>query len=429
MRLVLVTACFSVFLAHCGRVSQESDTKYDSFHSIALDGVIDQGIIDTTSTSDADIKEQIIEQLHYSVGLLNTWGSVGNVSQTLTKVIKIANKQKISEKVWRVTYAASMSVSWARAYQIPDEIELILPYSADSGLQMPEKFYNMYAVTECLDPSQHELGLGNIWYYLRPHNRGCSLGLNGQVAELSVRFPIRLKVSDINTTGHSPEYHKFWEDGRLVVTSVFSKSQPGHRNPRDEGVMQYNRFFAQLQGTYGRPTRLSHRVSRGGPGEEVPELTAEYQSARGPIEVRMFLVDGMSHNGEDFDAKFGAATLDSDIVMYNGHADLGGNVVSLAHRIQVRPGQYQLFMLNGCDTYAYISEEIMQKHKAVNPNAPDFKFVDIIANSMPSYFHYNSYSAMLVINAAVSGRFTYREILSSFDESQHAVVIGEEDNN
>jgi hypothetical protein len=48
---------------------------------------------------------------------------------------------------------------------------------------------------------------------------------------------------------------------------------------------------------------------------------------------------------------------------------------------------------------------------------------------MPSQFGYNAQTATNLIQLAVNSKATYRQILSYFDHSQHAVVFGEEDNN
>lgn len=428
MRFSLLLASF--LMLGCGREASlaPSQVKLDSFHSYALDGFIDQGVIETTSTEDGEIKEQIVEQLHYTVGHLNTWQGVGDLSRSLTKSIVISGREQVADRLWRIDYKASMTVSWSRSYQMPKAVELILPASTDSNLDMPHKFFQRYAVSECLDAATHDLGMGNVWYYLRPLQQGCELGFSGRLAPLSVRFPMRFQMSDINTTGHSPEYRKFWEDGRLIVTAVFSKNVAG-QNPNDIGVIQYTNFYQLMQRSFGRPTRVSQRIPIRGPGLDESTLIVEFRSARGPIEIHMFLVDGMSGNGQEFDSAFGDATMHSDIVMYNGHAGLGSNVRGLARRMMVKPNQYQLFMLNGCDTFAYIDESIMQKHKEKNPESPDYKFVDIIANSMPSQFGYNAQTAANLIQLAVNSGATYRQILSYFDHSQHAVVFGEEDNN
>ena len=91
-------------------------------------------------------------------------------------------------------------------------------------------------------------------------------------------------------------------------------------------------------------------------------------------------------------------------------------------------GQYQLFLVNGCDTFAYVDDALFDAHQAVNPDNEKTKYLDIITNAMPSYFHENAGANMAIINALVSKDKTYRAILEDFDIDQRAVVTGEEDN-
>jgi hypothetical protein len=427
--IIVAAGLVSVIAMSCGNAhdGMNSNLNLDSFHSRAFDGFIDDGFIVTAAASDEIVREQIEEQLRYSVGLLNTWSGVGDLSRTLAKSIKIKDRTVVSEGRWRVSYTASMTVVWSNSYQRPGSVMLILPSGTDSNLGMPKKFVDRYNVPACLDPSNHGVGIGSIWYYLRPYQRGCELGNSRNVAPLSVRFPMRLEESAINTTGHSPEYKKFWEDGKLVVTSVFSRNSPG-RDPNDEGYSQYRYFYQRMVSTFGQPIEVSAAISPNGPDLDTTAYAATFNTVKGPIVVHTWLVDGMTNNGDEFDSQFATVTADSDVVNYNGHAGLGSNVRGLARRFSVNPGQYQLFVINGCDTFAYVDDLIMQKHKDKNPGYPDYKFVDVIANTMPSYFSYNTHTAVNVISAAVQSNATYRQILSNFDRSQHAVVFGEEDN-
>jgi hypothetical protein len=89
---------------------------------------------------------------------------------------------------------------------------------------------------------------------------------------------------------------------------------------------------------------------------------------------------------------------------------------------------YQIYLVNGCDTFAYVDKALENAHAAVNPGFAGTKYFDMITNAMPSYFHSNSRANMALINAILDQTKTYREILADFDQSQRAVVTGEEDN-
>ena len=132
--------------------------------------------------------------------------------------------------------------------------------------------------------------------------------------------------------------------------------------------------------------------------------------------------------GSEIETLYNERTTYSDFVSYSGHSGLGANIRQLAQMGRFVPGQYQIFLINGCDTFAYVDEALARAHERVNPGKGRYKFFDILTNAMPSFFHMNARSNMTVIKALVEKDKTYQEILAGFDQNQRAVVTGEEDN-
>ncbi|MDQ3230895.1 MAG: hypothetical protein M3Q07_03670 [Pseudobdellovibrionaceae bacterium] len=124
------------------------------------------------------------------------------------------------------------------------------------------------------------------------------------------------------------------------------------------------------------------------------------------------------------------ATEDTDfgIAAYNGHSGLGRNIRALARMGSFQAGQYKIFFINGCDTFAYADDALWDAHAAVNPDSAPTKYLDVITNAMPSYFHSNAENNVVVIRSLLERQKTYREILADFDRRQRALVMGEEDN-
>jgi hypothetical protein len=427
MRAVIVLWVALNVMTACGRSPNRAQMHYDSAHSLALTGFIEDGLLKTTSTDAAVIRAEINRQLLYAIGQLNGLDGVGDHANSLAKSIAIKSSHVLPEGGFLVTYTAQMTLSWSRRVSIPQSLFLILPESVDFAFGMPQKYFDRYAVNACLDEATHSLGLGNFWYYVRPHQVRCPLGRGPVPGDLTVRIPMRLAMSSINTEGKSPEYHKFWEDGRLVVSAVFSTYAPIN-DPSDVGVRQYGAFYRDMVLAFGPPVRSSADIPVMGPGREHPYVELEFKSSQGSIELYMFLVDGLVGNGAEFDRLLGDASLMSDIIMYHGHSGLGSNVRGLAQKIRTKKDQYHLIVVNSCDTFAYMDDTLMLKHKSANPNATDYKFVDIITNAMPSSFANLADTAMVITHAAVGQRQTYRQILARIDEDQHASVMGEEDN-
>jgi hypothetical protein len=153
-----------------------------------------------------------------------------------------------------------------------------------------------------------------------------------------------------------------------------------------------------------------------------------FERPEGTLDVEILLIDGILSTDDAFKKRYNERTKISDLVSYNGHSGLGANIRALARLGSFVQGQYQLFFVNGCDTFAYVDNALRDAHAAVNPGYGPSKFFDIITNAMPSYFRSNADNNVALIQAFLGRSKTYRQILSGFDRTQRAVVTGEEDN-
>jgi hypothetical protein len=121
----------------------------------------------------------------------------------------------------------------------------------------------------------------------------------------------------------------------------------------------------------------------------------------------------------------------ADLILYGGHAGLGKNVRALTNKARFFPGKYQLLFLNGCDTFAYEDDALTRTRHALNPSDPDgSKYLDVMRNAMPAYFHALADAAIAVIDAAIASDDprSYEQILEQIDPAQVVIVTGDEDN-
>jgi hypothetical protein len=246
-------------------------------------------------------------------------------------------------------------------------------------------------------------------------------------AGIAVRFPIRLSVSESNTSSKYPEYGKLWEKQKLLVTVIFGKFESGQMTEADEGVMAYDHFYSLLLANYGRPLSIDHSFD-GAPGVVHPKLQMQFHRPEGTLEIRMALIDAMTDIDDDFTRWYQEGTRDSEVVIYNGHAGLGDNVEALARLGVFTPGHYQIFFVNGCDTFTYANEGLFEAHARINPGAEPSKYLDILSNSMSNYFGWMANESFTLIDALTERKNTYRQILERFDPRQRPIVDGEEDN-
>ncbi|MCO4794606.1 MAG: hypothetical protein KC493_12880 [Bacteriovoracaceae bacterium] len=411
--------------------------KFVSAHTVALDGTITDGKI-ITSSPNYGVKREIKEQLMYTIGQLN--GLDGGSPDMNRLEISVGQSTQLDNGLYEVTYAAKLFIAWPLSVQVPRSFDLLVPSRGDyASLQ---KFFKAFGSDEnsgkkCLAWEGHDVTSGIFWYYYRPNKYSCPLNrMNTEENELASTIQIQLKKSKKNTTGKSPEYGKVWEDGKLVSTLIFGKAEDGATSEYDAGIKAYRDTVNALLKKYGKPTSVNVELSYNsyyrqytlGNALQNPEVFMTFDLEEGELDVALFLIEGIRSVGIDFQQKYNERTLVSDYISYSGHSGLGANIRALARMGKFAKDQYQIFLINGCDTFSYVDDALRDAHSAVNPNFGKDKFVDVITNAMPSYFHMNKRSNMTIINSLVGQQKTYKEILSGFDVNQRAVVTGEEDN-
>jgi hypothetical protein len=409
--------------------------KFTSYNTIALDGVIMDGKITSPSIYELAWKQEIKSQLLYSIGQLN--GLNGGSPDHGQLKIQILNVSSLETGLNLITYSAKLFIAWPSEIPIPENFLLKLPARGDyDGLL---DFLRTYSVNQagentCQGSSAHDISINNFWYYYRPNLYPCALRDMRQdnTQETDAVFTnLSLSVSHKNTRGKFPEYGKIWEDGKLNAMLIFGKNKSDSTSLYDAGALSYKNTVNQLLGTLGRPKESNlplYSYNRLNNPLEHPHTRLVFEFSHGEFEVNLYLIDGIQLASMDFQREYNELTKDADFISYNGHSGLGANIRALANMGTFLQGQYQLFLINGCDTFAYIDDALNRAHELVNPDFLSTKYIDIITNAMPSYFRSNWIANMEVIMALLETRKDYQEILSGFDKVQRAVVTGEEDN-
>ncbi len=400
--------------------------RIDAAHSVALDAVILDGVIQTDGENTATFMDDIKEQLFYLVGPLNAFHSGADTAHTqitIKKVTPIPNSE-----YQEVRYDAVLLVAWANNTQNPLNMTVPLPLRVND--QDKKAFFNRYGRTCSTNSNEEDLKWHSFYYYYRPGNGSCEL--NRGPSDLAVPIRFAFQPSGKVTVGKAPEYEKVWEDHQLVATLIFGKNDKETMSDTDAGVWGYNTTSLQLRQTYGNPIFMSVPLAPGEvPHANRPDHEMSFDLGNGRVlNVALFLVEkmGLLHPTPEFKKRYEERTRNSDFISYNGHSGFGDNIRALAKMGNFVKGQYQLFYVNGCDTFAYVEDSLMEAHRKVNPGSSPYKYFDIITNAMPSSFSGIPVSNMAIINALVGQQLTYHDILSQFEWFQRAVVTGEEDN-
>ncbi len=364
-------------------------------------------------------EKAIDDQVLYTVGQLNGHDSVGRLDQLQIKNVEAVD----TPGGCNITYSARMPVAWGKR-TVPESYELILPQ--DVGYRAVEEFVSRYTA-DCVDWHAHDVTSGVFWYYFRPLNHACALA-----DEDIFRVPAKVIPSAEETEGKYPEYHKVWEDNTLNVVAIFGKAKD-EPTISDVGVRGYGNFVKAMRDELdGAEMAMEPTDGSENPGEEQPVTTIRATLADGKrVVVHAFLIQSVSAAPNSFWETYETLTPDADFIVYNGHSGLGQNVKKLARRGEWRAGQYSIVFMNGCDTYAYIDSALADAHAAVNPDDPEgTKYMDIVANAMPSYFRSMPEATMAIVRGLLSydDPMTYEEILKNIDSSEVALVAGEHDN-
>lgn len=420
------TIPFALFLALAGCSSadvEDTDATEGSFSSreaVLLDFEVDGSLVTDSTFS---VRAKIQDQFLYTIGQLNGDRSVGRIDKLALSNIQTAPQ---GDGTYLVTYHAKLPVAWGRRSQLPSTYAFTLPKDVSySGLAA---FTSKYK-DRCVDWSAHDVDSGSMWYYYRPRASGCSIDPNDVLT-----FTASVATSTENTSGKYPEYHKVWEDDALRVVAIFGKNEDGTTS-NDAGISAYNTFVASMKqalAPYGATTTPANVPSN--PGVSVPDVTFDGQlpGTNKTVSVTALLVDNVRTAGAAFNARYNELSTNADVIAYNGHAGLGQNVRALAQKGSFVSGKYLMLFMNGCDTFAYVDGSLAQLRAPLNPddNADGSKYMDIVTNAMPSYFHQNARASTALVKGllAIEAPKTYEQMFVEVDPTQVVLVTGEEDN-
>ncbi len=419
--LALSAACVEEADLYDGESVKNEDGKEDSSAVAVFVDASWQGTLVTDSAWDD--RSQIQSQLFYTVGQLNGMNSVGRIDKA--EVTNIQRTTLASGKI-QIKYNAKLLVAWGNRNNVPPTIELKNPLDVSSAGQTA--FATKYG-TKCIDFGAHDVDSGSMFYYYRPKASGCTLA----AADLNT-VTATLSPSPVQTSGKYPEYTKVWEDNRLEVVAIFGKNEDG-ATTNDVGINAYNQFVNAMKSELSaRQLTTVPATLPSSPGVAAPDIELNATLADGKkIRVVALLTDNVRLGLQQpaFRARYEALSQRADYIVYNGHAGLGTNVRALAAAGKWITGQYVVIQLNGCDTFAYVDDALNKAHMLVNPDdATGYKYMDLVNNAMPAFFHELSDTTMAMFRGLVAydAPKTYETIFRGIDTSQVVLVSGEQDN-
>lgn len=352
-------------------IAQPFESAEAKLHDFEFDGRLFAGTNEPVA-----LATLVRAQLMYAIGQLNGDRSVGWYERL--ELSAITAQPLAATNRYDVRYHARLPVAWG-ASSVPEGYTFTLPAAVSAEDQT--RFTQKYGTT-CVDPYGGDLNAGErpdagrMFLFYRPEREGCILAPEDVV--------------------------KAYEDFLGKASSLLGAA-PVERLTMDD------RRRARIRATLddGRTVRVEATLI--GPG-------VEDESAA-------------------FDAWYEAASPNADVILYSGHAAHGANVRELMKKGSFRPAKYVIFVVNGCDTLAYVDRTLADRRAALNPDDPSgTKYMDTVSNVLGPWFRNGDETAMSLLESIVvatgprAAPRTYRQILSRIDRDQIAVVTGEEDN-
>lgn len=368
-----------------------------------------------------NLQQTANDQLLYTIGHLNGSRAVGRLDATKLTDFKT---ERLDDGTTHVTFHAVMPVGWGSKTNLPKSYELTLPKRVDyQGLQ---DFATKYEHSGCVESGAHDVSADSLWYYFRPNQKSCSLA-----AEDVVKVTASVSKSTENTEGKYPEYDMVWADDTLSVVAIFGKFEAGGTTSSDAGISAFNKFVSTARSTYKNGT-VAPSDTPTQPGVAHPDVTIEAPLPGGrTLRITALLTDEIASAPAAFYDRYEGLSTDADLIFYNGHSGLGQNVRALAQKGKFEAGKYQIFFMNGCDSFAYVDGSLAKTRSVLNPDDPTgTKYMDMITNVMPSFFTSMPDASLAVIKglSTPDAPKTYQEIFENIDKSEVVVVTGEEDN-
>lgn len=395
--------------------------------------------------SNTRIREAIEAQIQHHMGTFqslsfaDSFGHPGVLGEDHR--VKILSKKKgRTSDTQTVTYSFSGKVVFKKSAfngNATRKVPLKLPLNPDQiySLGLDEDGFN-----HCTD--EHYNSEGDFWYFWDPEMKGCPLRGNNEDV---VRIKGDLRPLP-NTTSSYPEYDRLYSNngnGKNLDISVFfgyiadiTNINAPKRKDDAFAAMRYVEKDLRERGFKRTATRDEFRVyangtfHKGGNFWRVYEKPIQTLAGEIRLRVKILLADtDLSSSDATFHHYLIPALEESDIVVYDGHSGLGGNLdITQFPDLRFNKSKYQIMFFNGCSSYPYFNG-IYFEAKGGSAN------LDVITSGLATMSSTSGPNVIAFLNRFIEGdTVSYQTILreleySNGDEGTYLTgVSGDEDN-
>ena len=319
---------------------------------------------------------------------------------------------------------------------------LPLPYSV-AGLETPHW-------KSCTDDEEDHNTWDFFWYFWDPERPGCDheVGVNYQEVEVLVT------ASTTQTRLSYPEYSRLIHDKdgvpTLAMTFAFGyvkeNSNPDPFRDIDYGIRQFQRFYAETKNTLLALGFEETPIFQSDISEGNQKIGAKFIGSKNGVRMEVSVVAAAGVDQMDLFAHSYARDHEGFFGWF-GHSRVGSGFDAEVFESKLKDfpedfsltQDYQLIYWAGCNSYSYYTKPFFELKAELDPTGdPEgTRHLDIIANTLPSYFAFNGPNAKVLFNTLLhwDSPTSYQEIVRQIEDiagnSRAQVIVtvlGDEDN-
>ncbi|AZZ36550.1 hypothetical protein CIK05_07025 [Bdellovibrio sp. qaytius] len=247
------------------------------------------------------------------------------------------------------------------------------------NVPLPTNPFKVYR-KKCTD--SHYNTFGDNWYFYDPYREGCESLSQAPLAQNVVIQVKKAKTRNIQRSAELPLLRGDNGNGDLFSIYLIHGFSADPKDEQDDGRLNYktahnylieNGFTAErLKKSSPYPLNLYKKTVTLSTGETIH------------IEVKSLLVEtSIESKSKVFAEFFKQAVAKADVIIYEGHSGLGGNLnipelESKAGKFEF-PLKKQIFYFDSCSSYSYYLDHFNAYKTKTN--------IDVVTNGLSSYFH------------------------------------------
>lgn len=358
---------------------------------------------------------------------------------------------------------AKITVKWEAAYV--QDGKVILPYhysgvwllrsqiTPTSKFELPLPLNTEVLRTKnwkkCTDKDPEHQTWSFFWYFWEPKRFGCDHKLGEQFQMIQ---PV-LSNMTTQTEVTYPEYKLMLADNHMTMTFGFGyvvdPENPQPFKDYDQGMGEFRAFIdsvrSSLQAVSATESKILEKEYNGSLVDE-RQIGTRFTYSKDGISYEIKIVAAASIDQMEVFAKSFAHDHD-DYFGWFGHSRVGGGFDAMAFGQIVNgnpefysiSSQYQLVYWAGCNSYSYYTKPFFDfKANLIAGDVTGTQGLDIISNTLPSYFSLNAVNAEVLLHALLTAsehQTSYQAIVDALEDQSNASgatvlvnVLGDEDN-